>query len=139
LPDLDAPHLVWPNERLGNQYKINYELSLYGLPPQGDNAYRNLHLRHLLMKTPGTIGSFLNTVSNSSRRFTINSSSSSSHTKISHNLFLGKPSRNLSLEPSSNNCRRSVSKIDGQRTSKSEKYVKTMALVATIMLTVILD
>jgi len=58
LPDPEARLLRFPNMRLGNDYYVNYKLIRYGVTPLGDNAYRNLHARHLLMKASGKIDEF---------------------------------------------------------------------------------
>lgn len=56
--DGDAHYLKFPNERLGNDYKLNWEFVRLGLPPQGTNAFRNLHDRHLAMYCNGTADKF---------------------------------------------------------------------------------
>src|SRR6185312_11863035 len=55
-PNMDAHYLRFPNERLGNNYALNWEFVKLGLPPQGTNAFRNLHDRHLAMYCNGKAG-----------------------------------------------------------------------------------
>jgi hypothetical protein len=55
-PNMDAHYLRFPNERLGNNYALNWEFVKVGLPPQGTNAFRNLHDRHLAMYCNGKAG-----------------------------------------------------------------------------------
>eukprot|EP01125_Pyxidicula_operculata_P010040 TRINITY_DN3301_c0_g1_i1.p1 TRINITY_DN3301_c0_g1~~TRINITY_DN3301_c0_g1_i1.p1 ORF type:complete len:484 (+),score=105.67 TRINITY_DN3301_c0_g1_i1:23-1474(+) len=51
--DIDNAYLLqYPNQRLGNNYELNFKLVRYGVAPSG-NAFRNLHTRHLAMYTEG--------------------------------------------------------------------------------------
>lgn len=52
--------MKYPNERLGNDYTVNWTLVRFGIPPQGTNAFRNLHSRHLAMYCQGTAGNVRN-------------------------------------------------------------------------------
>eukprot|EP01127_Copromyxa_protea_P006102 TRINITY_DN15916_c0_g1_i1.p1 TRINITY_DN15916_c0_g1~~TRINITY_DN15916_c0_g1_i1.p1 ORF type:complete len:469 (+),score=90.68 TRINITY_DN15916_c0_g1_i1:38-1444(+) len=55
LPD-ESVWRTYPNERLGNHYNVNWTLAGYGCPPLGDNAFYNLHERHLKMYCDGGVG-----------------------------------------------------------------------------------
>lgn len=49
-----------PRERLGVDYLLNLVLNKeHNLTPS-NYAYHNLHLRHLLMQSQGTLGMFIN-------------------------------------------------------------------------------
>eukprot|EP01128_Nolandella_sp_AFSM9_P007754 TRINITY_DN434_c0_g4_i1.p1 TRINITY_DN434_c0_g4~~TRINITY_DN434_c0_g4_i1.p1 ORF type:complete len:554 (+),score=145.59 TRINITY_DN434_c0_g4_i1:47-1708(+) len=52
--DYDGMLLEFPDERLGTHYELNYRLLAYGVSSEGDNAYHNLHTRHLAMRAVGT-------------------------------------------------------------------------------------
>jgi len=52
-PDLDAPYIRYPNERLGCQMHVNWRFARYGVIALGENAFRNLHTRHLQMYCQG--------------------------------------------------------------------------------------
>lgn len=69
--DYDAKLLKFPDERLGTHYDLNYRsfsfprnqffvhfrLLGYGVTSLGENAYHNLHMRHLAMRAVGSAGS----------------------------------------------------------------------------------
>jgi hypothetical protein len=50
----DGDYLIFPRERLGNQYPLNYAINTHKITPSG-NAYRNLHARGLVMLGEGKL------------------------------------------------------------------------------------
>ena len=55
MPDApDAEFIIFPNERIGRQYDLNWTFNKYQVTPD-EEAYRNLHLRGLQMLTRGKI------------------------------------------------------------------------------------
>jgi hypothetical protein len=54
-PDPDADYIQAPFERLGNTYELNWQLNKHQVTPFND-AYRNLHLRALVQRTKGKLG-----------------------------------------------------------------------------------
>lgn len=50
----EGDYFVFPRERLGNQYPLNYAINSHKIVPTGD-AYRNLHARGLVMLASGKL------------------------------------------------------------------------------------